>query len=347
MSGGFGSPQGPHDHSNEQSGEELRPGALLVTPNYNSLNEAKNEKGAVITVGGTVYHGNGSQFTALGGSSGIPIHNHSGPNQGGSSLGTAANNVSIEYLHALSGDIANTKQLTNIEGSAITISGAGDLRVQQSGIVPSLVDTSKTFSWSTRQDFGGGIRSIGNITDRNGSVVYDGSSGNVQNSHLQYDTLGVTAGSALSGGGTGSLGSSVQINVAQNGISNRELDLGITPTWTGQQKFSAGIETGTLAISQDSGSVGLVDMPVTSASTSGSTQAYQFNLDGSTVAEIYSESNGAGGVQSSHMRVPTSVGYLSASTPTPPSSGWKVYTDSADSSLKAINSSGSIATLAA
>lgn len=63
----------------------------------------------------------------------------------------------------------------------------------------------------------------------------------IPNAGLVNDSITLNAGNALSGGGSVSLGGSVSVAVSLNGIAEDELDLGITPTWTGQHTFGAGL----------------------------------------------------------------------------------------------------------
>lgn len=58
-----------------------------------------------------------------------------------------------------------------------------------------------------------------------------------------------------------------------------------------------------LVYPQNSGAKTLVDMPVTSDSVIGTEESYSFKIDGVTLAKIYAESNGAGGIQNHSIRM--------------------------------------------
>lgn len=63
----------------------------------------------------------------------------------------------------------------------------------------------------------------------------------VPNAGLTNSDVTVTAGNALSNGGTVSLGGTITVDVATDGIQTDELDLSITPTWSGEHQFNGGI----------------------------------------------------------------------------------------------------------
>lgn len=66
----------------------------------------------------------------------------------------------------------------------------------------------------------------------------------IPNSGLANSSVTVTAGNALTGGGSISLGGSASIDVETDGIQTSELDLSITPTWTGTHTFNGGATMG-------------------------------------------------------------------------------------------------------
>jgi hypothetical protein len=89
------------------------------------------------------------------------------------------------------------------------------------------------------------------IWDSSESEIPDGSLGTIENSTLANDSIQVSSGNALIGGGDVELGGSTTLSVGQDEIAVDELDEGITPTWTGLHTFSGGI---TGLPSPDSGS---------------------------------------------------------------------------------------------
>ena len=52
-----------------------------------------------------------------------------------------------------------------------------------------------------------------------------------------------------------------------------------------------------LEMTEDGGALDLVDMSVTSGATQGTEESYSFNIDGNSVARIYSQSDGSGNTQ--------------------------------------------------
>ena len=74
---------------------------------------------------------------------------------------------------------------------------------------------------------------------------------------------------------------------------NNEIDVGGT------------LNIGTLSLSEDSGLVTLVNMPVSSATSAGSAHGYVFGMDSENILTVYSESDGAGGVQNKRIGIGT------------------------------------------
>lgn len=71
---------------------------------------------------------------------------------------------------------------------------------------------------------------------------------------------------------------------ALKGTTNDELELGTT------------LNTGTIEVEDDAGAVTIIDMGVTSASADGTEMSYVVKIDGNNLLKIYTESDGAGGV---------------------------------------------------
>ena len=64
----------------------------------------------------------------------------------------------------------------------------------------------------------------------------------IPNEGLVNNSVTVTTGNALENGGEVSLGESTTLDVEDDGIATDELDLSITPTWTGNHAFEAGLD---------------------------------------------------------------------------------------------------------
>ncbi len=92
--------------------------------------------------------------------------------------------------------------------------------------------------------------------------------------------------SALDGSGSG-LVNMFRVN------ANNQIEVG-GPLMIGSFEFAA-----------DSGLVTLADMPVTSASSIGTPQGYALKVDGQNILGIYSESDGAGGIQNDRIGIGT------------------------------------------
>jgi len=79
------------------------------------------------------------------------------------------------------------------------------------------------------------------IWDSSNSEIPDSALGTVENSTLANDSIEVSSGNALIGGGNIELGGSTTLSVGQDEIAINELDTTITPTWTGLHTFNGGI----------------------------------------------------------------------------------------------------------
>lgn len=67
----------------------------------------------------------------------------------------------------------------------------------------------------------------------------------VANDHIDHSAVSIAAGNALSGGGD--ITASRTIDVAADGIQTPEIDLAISPTWTGNHRFDDFIDLGAVA----------------------------------------------------------------------------------------------------
>jgi hypothetical protein len=72
-----------------------------------------------------------------------------------------------------------------------------------------------------------------------------------------------------------------------------------------QIEVGAPLIIGPLEFAEDSGLVSFLDMPVTSSATLGTPEGYTIKIDGNNLFTLYSESNGAGGVQNMRLGVGT------------------------------------------
>jgi|GEM_PF-3547899 len=72
---------------------------------------------------------------------------------------------------------------------------------------------------------------------------------------------------------------------------NNEIDIGGT------------LNIGTLNLSEDSGAVTLVNMPVSSAPDATDEMSYSFSLDSNVIAKVYAEADGSGGTQNEKLKV--------------------------------------------
>ena len=102
------------------------------------------------------------------------------------------------------------------------------------------LDQSIAPTWTSQHTFGAGL-DIGDDLVSGANVIWNQAAGHINQSVLENDGLEVSAGNALTGGGSISLGGSATLGVAANAIAAAELDLSITPTWTGEHTFSGGV----------------------------------------------------------------------------------------------------------
>jgi len=72
-----------------------------------------------------------------------------------------------------------------------------------------------------------------------------------------------------------------------------------------QIEVGATLNIGTFEFAADSGLVTFADMPVTSDASIGTPESYVFKIDGDNIMSIYSESDGAGGVQNKRVGIGT------------------------------------------
>nr|MDQ3009006.1 hypothetical protein [bacterium] len=81
---------------------------------------------------------------------------------------------------------------------------------------------------------------------------------------------------------------------------------------SGQTSIS-NLALGAMSFDADAGSISWVDMPVTSASAIGTIQSYSAQIDGNPLLTVYSESDGAGGVQNTRVGIGTTSPYAKLS----------------------------------
>jgi len=74
-----------------------------------------------------------------------------------------------------------------------------------------------------------------------------------------------------------------------------------------QIEVGAPLNIGSFEFTADSGLVTFVDMPVTSSASIGTSQSYVFKVDGENIFTVYSESDGAGGIQNKRIGIGTTT----------------------------------------
>lgn len=133
---------------------------------------------------------------------------------------------------------------------SISLGGSGTVAIATDGIQTDELDLSITPTWTGLHQFDAGVDTRGDIVDDT-TTIYDATAGHVEQSILENDSITITGGNAIDAIGTIALGGSATVDVATDGIATDELDLSITPTWTGEHTYSAGI-TGLPAPTADS-----------------------------------------------------------------------------------------------
>ncbi|QLG29983.1 hypothetical protein HUG10_20465 (plasmid) [Halorarum halophilum] len=133
-----------------------------------------------------------------------------------------------------------------------------------------------------------------------GEVIWDESAGVINGAALEDGEITLTAGNALTGGGTIPLGGSASIGVASDSIQTSELDLSITPTWTGTHVFDSGLRLGdgqSIKFVNNAGAEHLAQMNVTASVAAGTEESMAFRFNATDVLKLYTESDGSGGIQ--------------------------------------------------
>lgn len=166
-----------------------------------------------------------------------------------------------------------------------------------------------------------------------------------------------------------SAGELVGGNIPSNDVGTAEIDESITPTWTGGHTFDTGLTSnGAINVNGNlqMGGNNIKDylrMETTlldnsekiaiSANTTGNSLDYEawdsndnwlrnlMSIDSSGGFTFYQDVSANAGIQLSD-----AMELQPISEPTAPTSGWRLYTDSADGSLKAKDSDGSVTTIA-
>jgi len=65
------------------------------------------------------------------------------------------------------------------------------------------------------------------------------------------------------------------------------------------------LNIGTIGLTQDSGAVTLVNMPVSSTPTAGTEESYSFSIDSDSILKVYAEADGTGGIQNKRIGIAT------------------------------------------
>jgi len=85
------------------------------------------------------------------------------------------------------------------------------------------------------------------------------------------------------------------------------------------------LQVNSIIFPDDPGEVTFIDLSVTSGSSQGTAHSYSFDIDGNTIAKIYSESDGDGGVQNTGLVLESDYQYFGD----PVANGtWRLYIDS-------------------
>jgi len=129
------------------------------------------------------------------------------------------------------------------------------------------LDQSIAPTWTSQHTFGAGL-DVGDDLVSDGTVIWDDAGGHLNQAVLENDGLTLSPGNALTGGGLISLGGSATLGVAADAIAAAELDLSITPTWTGEHTFTGGV-TGLPAPAVSSDAARKQEVDDHEASTSG------------------------------------------------------------------------------
>jgi len=138
-------------------------------------------------------------------------------------------------------------------GGDIALGGSTTLAVGQGSIRTNEIDESIAPFWSSRHVFQDGIDTRGVIEDGS-TTIWDSANGYVPQARLENDSVTVTAGNALTGGGNTALGGSTSLSVGQSAIATDEIDESIAPTWTSTHTFAAGLlSTDDLQVSDGNG----------------------------------------------------------------------------------------------
>ena len=130
-------------------------------------------------------------------------------------------------------------------------------------------------------DGSGGIQNTnvrvpqGDLTDGT-NVIYSQSNAWVPQARLENDSLTISAGNALTGGGSVSLGTSTTLDVTSGGIQTAELDTSITPTWTDEHSFDGGLNENGVSLSTEASATFYVDEANGSDSNDGTTASSAF-----------------------------------------------------------------------
>ena len=72
-------------------------------------------------------------------------------------------------------------------------------------------------------------------------------------------------------------------------------------------EVGATLNIGSFEFAEDSGLVTLVDMPVSSTPSAGTSESYVFKVDGDNIMTVYSEADGSGGVQNKRVGIGTTT----------------------------------------
>jgi len=223
-------------------------------------------------------------------------------------IGTTAPNYKLDVygeIHATS----TSEQLrlsyddTNNKYASFTVDSNGDLIINTAGNSNQLVIDSGGY-------IGIGTAEPSYLLDVNGKLTVDTSSGSnattTISDYLVVDTNTLFVDAVNNGVGIGTtspdvalhIGTSSPVSITQSNGSlfvSKDLEVGET-AYLGPMEFS-----------ENSGVVSWIDMPVTSSASAGTQESYIARIDGTNILTVYSESDGAGGIQNYAVGIATST----------------------------------------
>lgn len=188
----------------------------------------------------------------------------------------------------LLGDVSGNGLVTNIQADGTTglsVQPTGDVNVDNGAL--NINADGNAVAWGAGQDAALAYESTPDVLDLTGK-------------DLRFSAL---TGTPTMGGHDHSEGGLTAVQaVGTDVIGTNELDLSITPTWTGEHTFDAGFVSGTFETTTNPGNITFIDAPVDSTPAAGTEESYAFAVDGTDILTIYAEADGSGGIQNQAVR---------------------------------------------